>query len=180
MPLSQVARGDREGRARAGPRRPRAERGVIANDFAFRGRSAANKLSKFRESRTGGSASGTTRTERARAGPARRRERPGQRHSPQRCLALGTELGQMPQQGTAMARSALPGEATARSGLFTAVAARAAAGADPSRRQAGAPLPVYASGISGRQPALRRCAGRAVRRLRRARRSTARRSRAGR
>ncbi len=80
MPLSQVARGGREGRARAGARRPRAERGVIANDFAFRGRSAANKLSKFRGSRTGGSATGTTRTERARAGPARRREHPSQRH----------------------------------------------------------------------------------------------------
>jgi hypothetical protein len=41
--------------------------GVIANDFAFRGISAANELSEFRDHGPGGGAVGTNRTERARA-----------------------------------------------------------------------------------------------------------------
>jgi hypothetical protein len=49
MPSTQVARGEREGRARTGTRRPRAGRDVIAEDFAFRGNSAANTLRNFRD-----------------------------------------------------------------------------------------------------------------------------------
>jgi hypothetical protein len=48
--------------------RPGAGRGMIESDFGFHGRSAANKLSKFRENWPGGGAGWTNRTERARAG----------------------------------------------------------------------------------------------------------------
>jgi hypothetical protein len=40
-------------------------RGVIANDFAFRGLSAANKLAKYRDHGPGCGAAGANRTERA-------------------------------------------------------------------------------------------------------------------
>jgi hypothetical protein len=49
MPLIQVVRGDCEGRARAAARRPCAGCGVIAQDFAFRGNNAANKLQNFHD-----------------------------------------------------------------------------------------------------------------------------------
>jgi hypothetical protein len=42
-------RGDRESRAQAATRHPRAERGVIDQDFVFRGILTANKLSEIRE-----------------------------------------------------------------------------------------------------------------------------------
>ena len=51
-------------------------------------------------------------------------------------MTLGAEPGQPPPPATAMARSAVPGEATTRSGADATVAARTAAGcADPSRPQ---------------------------------------------
>jgi hypothetical protein len=46
---AQVVNGDREGRARTDAQRPRARRGMIAKDFAFRGILAANELSEFRD-----------------------------------------------------------------------------------------------------------------------------------
>jgi hypothetical protein len=52
MPLAEVVRGDPDGLAQAGARRPRAGRGVIAQDFAFRGNKAGNKLLSFRSNRT--------------------------------------------------------------------------------------------------------------------------------
>jgi hypothetical protein len=42
--MAEVVRGDREGGARAGPRCPRAGRGLIDRDFAFHVDSAAYKL----------------------------------------------------------------------------------------------------------------------------------------
>jgi len=49
--------------------RPRAKRGVIVQDFAFRGNSAANKLRNFHDHGPGRGAIGTIRTKRARAPP---------------------------------------------------------------------------------------------------------------
>jgi hypothetical protein len=80
MPLTSVVRGDCGSRARAAARRSRAERGVIVQDFAFRGNSAANRLLSFRDHGTGRGVGGTTRTERARPGPAHRRGAPHRRH----------------------------------------------------------------------------------------------------
>jgi hypothetical protein len=62
MPLAQVVRGDREDRALAATRCPRVERGVIAQDFDFRGILTANKLSEFRENRPGRGVAWTIRT----------------------------------------------------------------------------------------------------------------------
>jgi hypothetical protein len=47
MPLAEVVRGDRAGRARADARRPGAGRGVIVQDFDLRGKSAGNGLVGF-------------------------------------------------------------------------------------------------------------------------------------
>jgi hypothetical protein len=80
MPLTSVVRGDCGSRARAAARRSRAERGVIVQDFAFRGNSAANRLLSFRDHGTGRGVGGTTRTERARLGPAHQRGAPHRRH----------------------------------------------------------------------------------------------------
>jgi hypothetical protein len=65
--------GDHEARVRTGERHPRAGRSLIAKAFAFRGISAANKLSKYRDHGPGRDTAGTTRTKRARAGCYRRR-----------------------------------------------------------------------------------------------------------
>ena len=53
-------------------RSARADRGVIAQDFAFHGNSAANKLRNFHDHGPGRGANRTTRTKRAGAGPPRR------------------------------------------------------------------------------------------------------------
>jgi hypothetical protein len=50
--------------------------GIIADDFVFRGISAANRLSEFRDHGPGPGAAGTTWTARARAAPARRQATP--------------------------------------------------------------------------------------------------------
>jgi hypothetical protein len=49
---------------------------VIASDFGFHGNSAGNRLLSFRDHGPGRDAAGTTRTERAHAGPVRRRGAP--------------------------------------------------------------------------------------------------------
>jgi hypothetical protein len=74
-------------RAGRGPgTRPRAGCGIIAKDFAFRGSSAANKLSKFREKGPGRGASGTTGVKRAHPRRLRRREQ-SPVHGPRRRAA---------------------------------------------------------------------------------------------
>jgi hypothetical protein len=49
---------------------------VIARDFGFHGNSAGNRLLSFRDHGPGRDAAGTSRTERAHAGPVRRRGAP--------------------------------------------------------------------------------------------------------
>src|SRR5712672_1975826 len=66
MTVRAVRRLVRGSRRRA--RHPRAGRGEIAQDFAFHGNSAANRLRNFHDHGPYHSAARTTRTERARAG----------------------------------------------------------------------------------------------------------------
>ena len=61
-------------------RRNRSGRGVIAQDFAFRGNKAGNTLRSFHDHGPGRGAVGTTRTDRARADLVRTQGRPRQRH----------------------------------------------------------------------------------------------------
>ena len=82
MPLTQVVRGDRESRAQARARCPRAGRGLIDSYFAFHVDSAAYELRNPHDHGPGHGLAGTNRTKRARPGPARRRERPGPARAP--------------------------------------------------------------------------------------------------
>ena len=79
-----VARGEREGRAGAGTGRPRTG---AANDFAFRGGSAANELSELRDHGPGRAAAATNGAKRAGPVPAPQRRAartPGHRRGSRR------------------------------------------------------------------------------------------------
>ena len=86
-----VVRGAREGRPHAGTRRPRAGRGVIAQDFDFRGISTANRLRKFRGNRPGGGPPGQP----GRKGHARARREGGECLSQRHCMEMHTNLSQL-------------------------------------------------------------------------------------
>jgi hypothetical protein len=110
---TQVLRGDREGRGRAGARYPRAGRGVIAQgavpvrrvrrnrsgrgaiaqDFAFRGNKAANTLRNFHDHGPGRGGAATIQAKRVRLGLARMRGPPEARRGLWgRGLAFSTDV----------------------------------------------------------------------------------------
>src|SRR5580704_2916289 len=68
-----VVCGGREGRAQARRGARAAGRAVIVRDFGFRGNKAANKLRNYHDHGPDRDDARTNRTERARAGPSRRR-----------------------------------------------------------------------------------------------------------